>query len=136
MPQPTKTQVKSAADLEAEQAAKALAEEGATEQETEAAATKAAEEEVQRIAPELTDEQVEKIAAASGKAAAQETIAEMRRIGAIREEEMAQPPAQVEGGVPAPGAPPPPASATPQQIEIQQEPPKKLSLAERFVGRK
>ena len=155
MPPVSKPTVKSAADLEAERAAQAAAEEGSSPAETEAAATEAAEQEVRQVAPGLSDEQVEKIAAASGKAAAQETIAEMRRIGAIREEEMtsdaipptvpptlsvgaasdaASAPAGTAPDVPAP--PPPPAGATPQQIEIQQEPPKKLTPAERFVGRK
>ena len=154
MPPVSKPTVKSAADLEAERAAQAAAEEGSTPAETEAAATEAAEQEVRQVAPGLSDEQVEKIAAASGKAAAQETIAEMRRIGAIREEEMTSDavpptvgatastspptdttaPAGTAPDVPAP--PPPPAGATPQQIEIQQEPPKKLTPAERFVGRK
>lgn len=140
MTEAAKKDAELAADRAAEQAASAAAEDGSTPKETEAAATEAAEKEIQRVAPELTDDQVERIAAASGKAAAQETISEMRRIGAIREEEMtgtepaATPPASETP--PDAGAPPPPAGATPAQIEVQQEPPKKLSWAERFVGRK
>ena len=78
MPPVSKPTVKSAADLEAERAAQAAAEEGSSPAETEAAATEAAEQEVRQVAPGLSDEQVEKIAAASGKAAAQETIAEIK----------------------------------------------------------
>lgn len=120
-----KAQAEQAAALAAEQAAAASAEDGASKGETEAAATEAAEKAVKEVAPDLTDAQVERIANASGKAAARETVSELQRMGALREEEAAD-----QHG----GSPPPDLTQT--ETEIQQEPPKKLKPAERFIGRK
>lgn len=137
-----------AAEQAAEQTAEQVVTEGGSQQEAQAAAQQAAEEEAKRVAPELTDKQIKRIADASGKAAARETIEEMRKLGVIREEGEETSPLQHTQQVPNtptqtnpppnPQQPPqpPPHQITQQQEEIQQEPPRKLTPAEKFVKRK
>lgn len=139
-------QAEQAAEQAAEATAEAVQEQGGTEQEAQKAAQKAAEQEIQRVAPELTDAQIKRIAQESGKAAAQETMREMREQGIIVEEQIDSKPAPV----PAPagqaenapaaveGQPPqPPAQGlSNQEREIQEQVPRKPNLAQRFVKAK
>lgn len=136
-------QAQQAAEQAAEQTAESVVQEGGSQHEAQQAARVAAEQAAESVAPELTDAQIKRIADESGKAAARETIEEMRKLGAIREEtddlsqQTAPPPNQGQQTEQVQQQQsPPPREPTPQETEIQQEVPRKLSLAEKFIGKK
>lgn len=127
-----------AAEAAAEAAAQQEGAEGSTKPVVIQTAQQAAEDAARQAAPELSDAQIKRIADEAGKAAARETMEELRKSGALREETEtplapAVSPQEQQQTV---TNQPPPREPSKEEIEIQQEAPRKLSPAEKFIGRK
>lgn len=86
MTDPAKPAAEQAAERAAEPAAQQAAAAGATPAQVEQQATQAAEQAAQQAAPNLSDEQLERIGRAAGKAASDETIDRLKRLGALQDE--------------------------------------------------